>query len=395
MKKILLGLFLLPLTVIGQVEQTDYLRKVLHNLEQVKSASYRSFIESYVPGDTIPATRWQRCREFDNPADTTIGAAYLHFNDEDTTHCIFGYDGRVRVIVDDDERVIIVDDFTISRPPFGPVASPFFSYTESIIRYALTTDDPIEIQLAQDEQDYHFRLVINADKQVEFFGKPYYMPTSSIWDPVSIYEIKMRKADDLPYKIRREMAHDISIETISEVKLNHEPETALRLADYYPANYKITQYGVPGRPKPTFDLTNKKAPDWILPNADGSLMSLSDFKSKVVLINFTGIGCGACYQAIKFLNGLKHRYPLTDFDLVAIETWGKAGHSIQAYTDRNKLEYKTLEGNKDVLAAYTSEKAVPLFMLLDKQRIVRHIFKGYGSTSDASITQAIEALLQE
>lgn len=56
-------------------------------------------------------------------------------------------------------------------------------------------------------------------------------------------------------------------------------------------------------------------------------------KSKVLLINFTGIGCGACQAAVPFLKELKGKFSNEDFDLIAIEGWSRKEHSIQVYAN--------------------------------------------------------------
>lgn len=52
------------------------------------------------------------------------------------------------------------------------------------------------------------------------------------------------------------------------------------------------------------------------------LVVLFEFKSKVLLVNFIGIGCGVCYVFIFFLNGLKGKFNVGEFEVVFIEIWG-------------------------------------------------------------------------
>lgn len=390
----------LALAACGEVDQTTCLQKVLGNLERIESAAYRSLRESYAPGDTIPSVHTCFFQELDNPADTTIGACYLCFTDEKTPRLQFGYDGNAKFSVEHDLREVRIDDFTARPLPFRPVNPPFFNRAENIVRYALTTSDRIETQFSESGDSYRFRMIIDIGKAVEFFGKAFYMPDPGIdiWGPpVSAYELWIRKSDCLPYRIRREQVHDTSVETVSDVEINRLTAADLRAADCYPADYTIVtrqKQGVPKRQKPS--IVGKQAPDWTLTDAGGKAVSLGDFKGKVLLLNFTGIGCGHCYEAIPFLNGLKKRYAPGDFDLAAIETWGKSLHSLRVYSDRHELAYPMLAGNDEVIRAYLPDNAVPVFILLDKQRVVRSVHTGYGKgTSDKEITEAIEKLLQK
>ena len=71
------------------------------------------------------------------------------------------------------------------------------------------------------------------------------------------------------------------------------------------------------------ELTGKKALDWILTDSENNSVALKDFKSKVLMIEFTGIGCGPCHSAIPFLKQLVTDYKITDFELTGIEAWSQ------------------------------------------------------------------------
>lgn len=67
------------------------------------------------------------------------------------------------------------------------------------------------------------KLTINEENQIEFFGKPFRWPISpyNYGENSSIYEIWIDKSDNLPYKVRREMFHSISVTTCENYQLNH------------------------------------------------------------------------------------------------------------------------------------------------------------------------------
>ena len=221
------------------------------------------------------------------------------------------------------------------------------------------------------------------------------MPQQSL-NPRSVYEIWIRKSDGMPYRIRREMEHETTVSTVYDVSVNTLPATNWQLSDYFPADYAILDKAdLKNRPKPRSRILGHEAPAWSLQSTSGESTSLGDFDGKVVLINFTGIGCGACQLAIPFLNGLQERFASADFALVAIESWGKPLHSIRVYSQHNKLEYPLLEGDDTVVKAYQASSAVPVFVLLDRHRIVRKVFEGYSRAMDKEITKAIDTILNE
>ena len=181
MKSILLSVisFLLVMNVCGKndVDMRTYLKKVLSNLDKVESASYHEQSQSWQPGDTTAITNSFRfIKEYTNPSDSTIGASYVALNAKDTTRFEFGYDGKVKMISFHEHKGIMIDDFTTRKLPFRLVGPPFFCYSRNIIGYALSTGDSITTEWKDLGEAYYFKLVIHEDRQVEFFGKAYYIP---------------------------------------------------------------------------------------------------------------------------------------------------------------------------------------------------------------------------
>ncbi len=392
---LLMGLCFLPLS--AQDAKSEYLKKVLYNLEQIKSATYREQSFSWMPGDTIPRIYYHYYKEYDNPNDTTIGALYVTFQDTARNVMMWGYDGTVKVDVFEERKGVMIDDFTTRELPFRPIGPPFFNQTKNILAYTFTTSDSITTTFEDLGKEYHFKLIIHEDEQIEFFGKAYRMHIPfPIEGPTSQYELWIKKTDDLPYKMRRTMCHQTSMSVCTEVELNTLSLSDFDLYSYFPEGYEVRKRGEKRKEQPKEDsLLGKKAPEWTLRNTDEKLVSLSDIKSKVIVLNFTGIGCGACKAAIPFLNNLQEKYAPEDVSVIAIESWKLNLHSIRAYASHGKLKYPLLEGNEEVLTAYWgTDRAMPRFIILDADRIVRKISKGYGSGStDKEITATIDECL--
>ena len=385
------------MTMDGQENNNDYLRKVLSNLENIKTATYRSLTESWEPGDTTTnISGFTFVEEYDNPADSTIGASWVNYTDDkkELTSC---YDGHVHISYWHDKHGVVVNDFTFRKLPFRPLGSPFFNYAKNIIKYALTTDDSISVDVKDSGADYFFRLVINEDEQVEFFGAGHHIPNPpfDMGDPTSIYEMWIGKLNDLPYKIRREMSHNISANTCFDVQLNKLEATEIKASDYIPKDYEVREYGKKYDTKPQPDLTGKQAPDWTLMDIKEQMVSLSELKSKVILIEFTGIGCGPCMASIPFLNELKKKYSATDLTVVGIETWNRKTRSLQNYANRHAIGYTFLSGNDEIVDNYQVGLAAPAFFILDENRIIRKIVRGYNSENTGKeISNLINELLK-
>ena len=62
----------------------DYLRKVLSNLEKIKSATYSSMVSASAPEDTLSFKTYHRLtEEYINPADTFFGSSFVEIQYDD------------------------------------------------------------------------------------------------------------------------------------------------------------------------------------------------------------------------------------------------------------------------------------------------------------------------
>ncbi len=137
--------------------EKNYLKTVLDNLEEIQSVTYQEEKAAWSPYETEPRyTVRYYVKEFDNQADTTIGASFVQLFANDTNRIDFAYDGDVRVLVWDDSKTLGIDSFNVDMGlPFRLVAPPFYNYTKSIIRYMLTTTDSITLEQLENDTTLH------------------------------------------------------------------------------------------------------------------------------------------------------------------------------------------------------------------------------------------------
>ena len=395
-KTTLFAILILSSTIIFGQSKNDYLKKVLNNLEKVESATYNNIGEGWAPYDTIASGIMNYfTKEYNNPLDSTIGASYVSLLQQDTTQMTFCYDGKMRAIVYEEDKRIVIDSFNVRRLPFRPLAPPFFNYTKSIIKYALKTKDSISIKIEEKKESVYCCFTIFGNKQVEFFGKAYYLENpSDFGESTSKYEIWIDKSTYLPFKVRRQMSHDISVETVSNVSLNKIKIKDFKASDYFQPNYKLVAYGIQNEKRKENNLIGKKAPDWTLLDTNNKTQSLNALKSKIVMIQFTSVSCGPCKASIPFLNKLTSAYNKKDFDFVAIECSANSLRALQFYQNKNAINYKFLKSTKVVLKDY-GIGGFPVFFILDKNRVIKKMFNGYGEiTTDKKIKDTIDELLK-
>jgi thiol-disulfide isomerase/thioredoxin len=368
----------------------SYLKRVLNSMSKIESATYSSTVSGSIPGDTMRfVTYSKQTEEYFNPSDTTIGSILAVVQQDATHKASWVYDGNSRIFMDWNEKTISIDSFKTARYPFRPVGPPFFNYTKSIIQYAVDTKDSIEVELIDLTDTILFRLTVYG-KSVEFFGKPYYNDTRYT-EPLSKYDIWINKSDNLPFRYKRNLVSVINRESINNVVLNHAGIEEFKAGKYIPEGFTLLTPKT--RNERIIDLTNQKAPELELTDPDNNPVSMKNINSKVVLIQFTGIGCGFCHLSIPFLRNLRDDYTPDELNLIAVETWSNDPEIMKRYISNNKINYPYLLSGDEYTKLYQIS-AVPVFFILDENRIIRRVVRGYSKDStDVEIRDAINALI--
>jgi len=371
------------------------MEQVLANLDKIKSATYFFTMSASAPGDTLSFSepRTIFVREFVNPADPFVGESNAVYNPEDTTRMTEFYDGSVQGRINWDKKIITVDDFHDNPYPIRLVNLTFHTRTGHIIRYALETKDSITTHW-QDFGDSSLFTLRVYDQVMEFFTRPFVDPNP--FEPskgkISQYDMWIRKSDGLPFRMRRKMNHNTSFEECRDVKLNTSEEVTFIASDHYPEGFAVKPL-VRTNARSVSPLEGKIAPDWILTDLNNQSIGLSDLKGKVILIQFTGVGCGPCHKSLPFLKQLVNDYKKKDFDFVAIETWSKNIEGLKRYQEMNQLNFRFIRSSPEVAKSYDIQ-AVPAFLILDEHRMIRKVILGYeqGET-DKEICDLINGLL--
>lgn len=222
----------------------QHLSVVLKNLQKIKSATYNSYAENYLPWDTLPANIYKKYRiEYSNPTDTLIGACFVNYSIEDTTRMTSCYDGIMEAIVFEEHKRILIDSFKFNPHSFRLVGAPFFTFNENLINYILESTDSLLIE-ANDYGDHiQFRFTI-YDDVVEIIGNQIIHDTMhlSAKGKLSKYAIWVNKSNDLPFKVKRDMPYNKTIEEVDNVRLNTLDISNFVAADFFPADYIIKEY---------------------------------------------------------------------------------------------------------------------------------------------------------
>lgn len=137
---------------------------------------------------------------------------------------------------------------------------------------------------------------------------------------------------------------------------------------------------------------------------DGSKKNTSDYKGKVVLLDFMGANCGPCQLQLLVLNELYENYSIKGFEIVSIDVWVIQGETaetmqnlINAYRTQLGVYLNWTFGLDDkegtLYYKYVNPKGggVPCLYLLDKNGNIYYSKAGF--TNYSTLAEKIEELI--
>jgi peroxiredoxin len=145
----------------------------------------------------------------------------------------------------------------------------------------------------------------------------------------------------------------------------------------------------------------KPAPAFHLLNASGKAVSLSDFRGKIVLLDFWATDCGGCKLEIPWYTEFDQAYRDKGLAVVGVsvdilyedlksaeEGWGK----VKPFVQQHKIKYPILMADDAVTKAYSIE-ALPATYLIDKQGRIAAPYVGLVDKNN--MEENIKTLLME
>ena len=143
------------------------------------------------------------------------------------------------------------------------------------------------------------------------------------------------------------------------------------------------------------------APALQLADSSGTNMQVTDYRGKVVLLNFWATDCGGCKLEIPWLIELESAHKSDSFTVVGVsmdtsyqgsksadEAWSK----VKPFVTDHKLNYPVVMGDATLINSYKLG-AVPETYLIDKRGRIAAIYSGVIDKSD--VDSNINKLLAE
>ncbi len=139
----------------------------------------------------------------------------------------------------------------------------------------------------------------------------------------------------------------------------------------------------------------KLAPDFSLSTLDGGVVQLSNFKGKVILIDFWAEWCGPCKQATPTIIKIYENFKDRGLSVFGINLDDKNDlEKVIDYVKEKNIKYYTLIDGFQVAQKY-NVSGIPKFVLIDKNGYIASEIVGAREDLESLLNANIKKLLSE
>lgn len=137
----------------------------------------------------------------------------------------------------------------------------------------------------------------------------------------------------------------------------------------------------------------QRAPNLPFKDINGKTIRLSDFKGKVVLLNFWATWCVPCRAEIPDLVKMQRRYRARGLQVLGITYPPEQKSEVRSFTRQLKMNYPVIIGSKGTKQSFTSSETLPLTVVIDREGNIREIIDGimYADEFDEKVKPLLSA----
>ena len=130
------------------------------------------------------------------------------------------------------------------------------------------------------------------------------------------------------------------------------------------------------------DKERKPAPEFELKDADGKTVRLSDYKGKVVLLDFWATWCGPCKIEIPWFIEFERQYKDKGFAVIGVSMDEEGWTVVKPFVSDLAINYRILQGNDSTADLYGGVNALPTTFLIDREGRVAWKHEGLAGKDD-------------
>lgn len=135
---------------------------------------------------------------------------------------------------------------------------------------------------------------------------------------------------------------------------------------------------------------NLLAPDFVLPQLDGTPLRLSAYRGKVVLLDFWATWCDPCREETPHFVELQRAYADRGLQIIGV-SMDDTSEPVRDFYQQFQVNYPVVMGDAKTGESYGGVLGLPIAFLLDRNG--RIVSKHIGPTKTETFDQEIASLL--
>ena len=121
---------------------------------------------------------------------------------------------------------------------------------------------------------------------------------------------------------------------------------------------------------------DSRSPQLALKDIHGRYVRLSDYRGKVVLINFWATWCPPCRAEMPDLIRLQHDYQSAGLQVIGITYPPQTLATVRRFVRRLKVNYPIGLGTKEIKLLFSQSETLPMTIVIGRDGRVRDIIEG-------------------
>ena len=136
------------------------------------------------------------------------------------------------------------------------------------------------------------------------------------------------------------------------------------------------------------------APNFQLRDLQGRLVTLSDLRGKVVLLNFWATWCGPCRVEMPAMEQLYRMFSRKDFEILAVSIDAQGVAVTRPFQQEYHLTFPILHDADYRVGLMYGVRSLPMTFLVDRQGVVRHQIFGARDWGASEGQQLVQMLMK-
>jgi peroxiredoxin len=147
--------------------------------------------------------------------------------------------------------------------------------------------------------------------------------------------------------------------------------------------------------KPEAAAVGRPAPAFTLPGLDGRMVSLSDYRGKVVVVNIWATWCPPCVDEMPSLEKLYREFEAENFAILAVSIDSGGIEAVAPFMKKHALTFSALIDPQAAIRTGYKTTGVPETFIINKQGILVKKVIGPLNWAAPEVKRYIRKLLQE